>query len=555
MSRSARTANAEHDRRSQPDPGRGPRARGAHRGRPLRPRSSTSSGWRTATPSASRPRSRSRRRPPEPRRSSTALAEVEEATLNGRPSWRRAPRTGASSFPTSSSTTSWWSTPCSAVPMRVRASTVRWTRATARCTSGRASSRTTPAWCSPASTSPTSRRCSASRSTRPNGGRSRATWGASADDHRAGRRARGPSRTRRRCRRTSRWSTPGRSSSCAARRDGYDLGLYARRSLAPMLERDAEELFDLTAKGLAFYGEQFAMPFPQPRYDQVFVPEYGGAMENYGCVTWSDGFIYRDPPSYADREERALVLLHEMAHMWFGDMVTMRWWDDLWLNEAFAEWACGWAAVNCTEFTDMWAAMLATDKQNAYAADAAPTTHPIRQRARRRRDRGGQLRRHHLPQGRGGPQAARRLRRGGHLRQRAEELLPQARLGQHHPRRPDRGARVGQWPRPLRLGRGLAGDLRHRPPHARTPGRRTHPGGDAAGRSGTAAAPPADRRRTPRGVRDSPWSRRSPWRLPATHPGRRRHQRGPAAGQRRGPDLRHRAHGPGLAGDPALPRW
>ena len=85
-------------------------------------------------------------------------------------------------------------------------------------------------------------------------------------------------------------------------------------------------------------------------------------MENYGCVTWSDRFIYRDPPSYAEREVRALVLLHEMAHMWFGDMVTMRWWDDLWLNEAFAEWACAWAAEACTEFTDMWAGMLATDK-------------------------------------------------------------------------------------------------------------------------------------------------------------------------------------------------
>ncbi|MBD3925057.1 aminopeptidase N [Nocardioides cavernae] len=162
-------------------------------------------------------------------------------------------------------------------------------------------------------------------------------------------------------------------------RDGYDLGLYARRSLAPMLDRDAEELFDLTSKGLAFYGEQFAMAFPEPRYDQVFVPEFGGAMENYGCVTWSDVFIFRDPPSYADREERALVLLHEMAHMWFGDMVTMRWWDDLWLNESFAEWACAWSAVRCTEFTDMWAQMLATEKQDAYAADAAPTTHPIRQ--------------------------------------------------------------------------------------------------------------------------------------------------------------------------------
>jgi aminopeptidase N len=165
-----------------------------------------------------------------------------------------------------------------------------------------------------------------------------------------------------------------------SRRAGFDLGLYARRSIAPMLERDAEELFDITAKGLTFFGEQFAMPFPQPRYDQVFAPEMGGAMENYGCVTWSDTFIFRNPPSYAERELRALVLLHEMAHMWFGDMVTMRWWDDLWLNESFAEWACGWAAVGCTEFTDMWAGMLAGEKQDAYAADAAPTTtHPIRQ--------------------------------------------------------------------------------------------------------------------------------------------------------------------------------
>ncbi|HEX3222516.1 MAG TPA: aminopeptidase N [Nocardioides sp.] len=162
-------------------------------------------------------------------------------------------------------------------------------------------------------------------------------------------------------------------------RDGFDLGLYARRSLAPMLERDAEELFDLTAKGLTFYGEQFDMPFPQRRYDQVFAPELGGAMENYGCVTWSDRFIFRDPPSYAEREFRALVLLHEMAHMWFGDIVTMRWWDDLWLNESFAEWACVWSALRCSEFTDMLASSLATEKQEAYAADLAPTTHPIRQ--------------------------------------------------------------------------------------------------------------------------------------------------------------------------------
>ncbi|MET0693682.1 MAG: aminopeptidase N, partial [Propionibacteriaceae bacterium] len=162
-------------------------------------------------------------------------------------------------------------------------------------------------------------------------------------------------------------------------RGGYDLGLYARASLAPMLDRDAEELFDLTATGLKFYGEQFQLPFPQTRYDQIFVPEYGGAMENYGCVTWSDAFVYRDEPSYAERELRAVVLLHEMAHMWFGDMVTMRWWDDLWLNESFADWACAWCATAVTEFGDVWAGNLASDKLRAYAADAAPTTHPIRQ--------------------------------------------------------------------------------------------------------------------------------------------------------------------------------
>ncbi|HYP45387.1 MAG TPA: aminopeptidase N [Propionibacteriaceae bacterium] len=162
-------------------------------------------------------------------------------------------------------------------------------------------------------------------------------------------------------------------------RAGYDLGLYARRSLADCLARDAEELFDLTERGLRFYGEQFDFAFPQTRYDQVFVPEMGGAMENYGCVTYSDTFVYRETPSYAERELRAVVLLHEMAHMWFGDLVTMVWWDDLWLNESFAEWACAWSATAATEFTDVWAGMLASDKLRAYAADQAPTTHPIRQ--------------------------------------------------------------------------------------------------------------------------------------------------------------------------------
>jgi aminopeptidase N len=162
---------------------------------------------------------------------------------------------------------------------------------------------------------------------------------------------------------------------------GFDLGLYCRQSLAAGLERDADEVFEVTAAGLAFFGEQFAMPFPEKRYDQVFVPDLGGAMENYGCVVWSDSFVNRTPPSDADRELRAGVLLHEMAHMWFGDIVTMSWWDDLWLNEAFAEWACHWAAAAATEHTDIWASFLAGWKLGGYASDRAPSRHPIRQAA------------------------------------------------------------------------------------------------------------------------------------------------------------------------------
>ncbi len=159
---------------------------------------------------------------------------------------------------------------------------------------------------------------------------------------------------------------------------GHDLGVYARRSLASVLERDADEIFTLTGQGLGFYAEVFGMPFPQRRYDQVFMPEFGGAMENYGCVTWSDVFLRRATPTPAEKELLAKVLLHEMAHMWFGNIVTMRWWDDLWLNEAFAEFACHWAAERATAYTDAWASHLAGEKLTAYVADQGPVSHPIR---------------------------------------------------------------------------------------------------------------------------------------------------------------------------------
>ena len=161
-------------------------------------------------------------------------------------------------------------------------------------------------------------------------------------------------------------------------RGDHSLGLFCRQSLRRFLERDATELLRVTEQGLAFFEERFAMPFPQERFDQVFVPNMGGAMENWGCVTWTDAVLTRSRPTYAQRESTATVLLHEMAHMWFGDLVTMRWWDDLWLNEAFASWAATWAAVHATEYKDGWATFLATLELRGYQTDMGPASHPIR---------------------------------------------------------------------------------------------------------------------------------------------------------------------------------
>jgi aminopeptidase N len=163
-----------------------------------------------------------------------------------------------------------------------------------------------------------------------------------------------------------------------AERGGHDLGLYCRRSLVHALERDADEILDTTAHGLAWFAERFAMPFPQRRYDQVFVPDMAGAMENWGCVTHTDDLLHRTEPSAAERCYRGYVVLHELAHMWFGDLVTMRWWDDVWLNEAFATWAGTWAQAAMPRFPDAWASELFVDVRRAYAQDLSPGRHPIR---------------------------------------------------------------------------------------------------------------------------------------------------------------------------------
>ena len=187
------------------------------------------------------------------------------------------------------------------------------------------------------------------------------------------------------------------------------LGHYSRQSLAE--HRDRDEIVLLTKQGFEFFEEAFGYPYPFEKYDQLYVPEYNmGAMENAGCVTLRDEYLPRSRQPRSFYEFRASVILHEMAHMWFGDLVTMRWWDDLWLNESFAEWACYHAEAEATAYTDAWTGFANARKQRG-CADQLPSTHPIAtdifDLARGR----GELRHDHLRQGRGGAQAAGRVGR------------------------------------------------------------------------------------------------------------------------------------------------
>jgi aminopeptidase N len=154
------------------------------------------------------------------------------------------------------------------------------------------------------------------------------------------------------------------------------LGHYCRQSLVKHL--DVDELVKLTRQGFEFFEDVFDYPYPFGKYDQLYVPEYNmGAMENAGCVTLRDEYLPRSRQDRSFYEFRAEVILHEMAHMWFGDLVTMKWWDDLWLNESFAEWACYHAAVEATEFGESWTGFTNARKNWAYRQDQLPSTHPI----------------------------------------------------------------------------------------------------------------------------------------------------------------------------------
>jgi len=154
------------------------------------------------------------------------------------------------------------------------------------------------------------------------------------------------------------------------------LGHYCRQSMVEHL--DTDHLLEITKQGFEFFESAFEYPYPFGKYDQLFVPEYNmGAMENAGCVTFRDDYLPRSRQTRSFYEQRANTILHEMAHMWFGDLVTMRWWDDLWLNESFAEWASHHASVMATQFDEAWTGFTNARKNWAYRQDQLPSTHPV----------------------------------------------------------------------------------------------------------------------------------------------------------------------------------
>ncbi len=164
--------------------------------------------------------------------------------------------------------------------------------------------------------------------------------------------------------------------SFAGRAAEIPLGVFCRRSLAEHL--DADEIFTVTKQGFQYFERIFERPYPFEKYDQLFVPEFNaGAMENAGAVTFLEEYIFRSRVTDTSYESRASTILHEMAHMWFGDLVTMRWWDDLWLNESFATYMSTLAQAEATRWTNAWTTFANEEKTWAYRQDQLSTTHPI----------------------------------------------------------------------------------------------------------------------------------------------------------------------------------
>ncbi|GAA1258007.1 aminopeptidase N [Oryzihumus leptocrescens] len=166
--------------------------------------------------------------------------------------------------------------------------------------------------------------------------------------------------------------------SVKAEHDGIPLGIHARASLREALERDAEQMMTVTKQSLDYYHSLFGIRYPFGEYHQVFVPEFNaGAMENPGCVTLRDPYLFRDGATHEEVLTRTNTIAHECAHMWFGDLVTMKWWDDLWLNESFAEYMAHRTTFEGCGFDDAWIDSSVARKAWGYAAERMPSTHPV----------------------------------------------------------------------------------------------------------------------------------------------------------------------------------
>ncbi|MDZ4731908.1 MAG: M1 family aminopeptidase, partial [Xanthomonadales bacterium] len=158
--------------------------------------------------------------------------------------------------------------------------------------------------------------------------------------------------------------------------NGIPMRLMARQSLAEFVA--VEEWFDVSRRGLAYYRDYFDIPYPFGKYDQLIVADFAiGAMENIAAVTFKEGYVQRQTSDRTQREQRASTILHEMAHMWFGNLVTHEWWNGMWLNESFATQMAAMAELTTTEFDDSWHGFFTDDKQKAYLADSRVTTHPV----------------------------------------------------------------------------------------------------------------------------------------------------------------------------------
>ena len=161
-----------------------------------------------------------------------------------------------------------------------------------------------------------------------------------------------------------------------SRKGTLQANVYCRKGLAEFLDSDV--ILDDTQKGFTFYEDKFQTDYPYEKYDQIFVPEFNaGAMENAGCVTFLEEYVFRSKTAQARIERRTITVLHELAHMWFGDLVTMKWWNDLWLNESFAEFMSTLAAAEVTQYKNAWVTFNSLEKSWAYRQDQLPSTHPI----------------------------------------------------------------------------------------------------------------------------------------------------------------------------------